>query len=363
MEEAPVLPQPPPKSRIILAVFLIAILLLAAVILLYPDPAAAIKRDQEAASQVASSISALLGLNPSPPLNYTLYSPLILNGSATISYPPNYGVLAQYALSLVNQDRADFGLDPVSLSLNQAGQQHAVSMLRYGYFSHFDTQGFAPYMRYSLLGGDGAVAENVAFDYHSPSIFTTTSAVELAIKTLEHSMMYDDKACCNDGHRVNILTALHNKVSIGIAYNGTSVYFVEDFENDYINLTYSVSSSYEFSLSGTPSKSGISAKAAYVTYDFTPGAETPAQLNAGPHEYGPGNLTGGVLPPCSFVCPTFQSGITVYAKVWTFTATHVSVAFSLHDFIQHYGAGVYTVYLITGSDTGSAITSISIFVN
>ena len=56
-------------------------------------------------------------------------------------------------------------------------------------------------------------------------------------------MMHNDLGCCNNGHRENILYPTHNMVSIGISYNETSemVFFVEDFENLYLNYHVSFS--------------------------------------------------------------------------------------------------------------------------
>ncbi len=351
------------RSSLWAAAFVLsALVLVAAFVLVVPYVPEALKEGSNIFSQLASSVTGASSTSSTGTLNYTIYAPLIQKGVANISYPSDYSALAAYALGLINQDRAAFSLSPVTLSTSSAGQQHADSMLRYKYFSHFDTQGFKPYMRYSLLGGRGAVEENVAFVYNYPPHFTTTGSVEDAVKTLEYSMMNNDSQCCHNGHRDNILTGLHNKVSIGVAYNDTAVYFVEDFENYYITLNISVSSVYYVTMTGVPLKSAPSANSAYVTYDNTPSTETSAQLNSGPHEYGPGNLTGGVLPPCSLFCRTFGQGTTVYADTWKFTSTQVAISFSLHDFIQRYGAGVYTIYLITGSDTTSTITSISVFV-
>jgi hypothetical protein len=332
-------------------------------------------------SKFISSISSQSGTTGAQ--NYTVSNPAILGGSANISYPSDYGTLANYALGQINNDRAKFSgtnitvpsfstLNSVILSSSSAGQQHADSMIKYGYFSHYDTQGFKPYMRYTLLGGRGAVEENVAYVYRCASIsptgsclqdaFPSTSSVEGAIASLENAMVYNDSACCGNGHRDNILTALHNRVSIGIAYNGSSLYFVEDFENYYINLNFNFSSSQEVTMAGTPVQAGVSADSIYISFDHTPSPESPAQLNSGPREYGPGTIIGGVLPPCTFNCPQFGQGITVYADTWKMTSSQIDLTFSLQQFTQHYGAGVYTVYLITGSGTESAITSISIFV-
>ena len=86
------------------------------------------------------------------------------SGSGTtleISYPSNYNQLANFSLTLINQDRASAGLTPVTLSPIPSAQEHADSMLQNNYFSHWDTQGYKPYMRYSILNGTGFVEENV----------------------------------------------------------------------------------------------------------------------------------------------------------------------------------------------------------
>lgn len=299
----------------------------------------------------------------------SLANPDITNGSADVAYPSDYCTLASYALGLINQDRAANGTGPVTLDYNQAAQQHADSMLYFGYFSHFDTQGYKPYMRYSLLGGTGADFENVAYYYYSFPNFVTTNHVMAAIQTLEHSMVYNDSTCCNNGHRYNILDPLHNKVAIGVAYNSTTVYFDEEFENYYISLNYTVtaptaSNPDYVNMTGVPLQHVAAPNSIYVAFDSTPAATTPAQLSAGPHEYGPGTLIGGVLPRSGFFgdCGQFSSGTTVCADKWTFSANTADFAFTLQPFVKQYGPGVYTIYLITGSSTESAITSISVFI-
>jgi uncharacterized protein YkwD len=298
-----------------------------------------------------------------------LVAPDIRNGSADIAYPSDYCALASYALGLVNQDRAANGTGPVTLDYNQAAQQHADSMLYYGYFSHFDTQGYKPYMRYSLLGGRGADFENVAYYYFSIPRFLSTDSVETAIKELEYSMVYNDSSCCANGHRYNILDPLHNQVSVGVAYDGTTVYFDEEFENNYINLNFTVtgqssSDPYYVTLLGVPTGSFPTPGSLYVAFDNSPTTTTPGQLNIGPHEYGPGSLVGGVLPRIGFFgdCGQFSSGTTVCADTWKVAPNAVDIAFPLGPFIREYGPGVYTLYLITGSSTDSAITSVCAFV-
>jgi len=299
----------------------------------------------------------------------SLSAPDIRNETADVSYPSDYCTLANYALGLINQDRSANGTGPVTLSFNQAAQQHADSMLYYGYFSHNDTQGYKPYMRYTLLGGRGADFENVAYFYYSLPHFLTTSSVEDAIKSLEYSMVNNDNSCCANGHRYNILAPIHNEVSIGVAYNSTYVYFDEEFENDYVSLTFTTASSsssspYYVTMKGVPTQAVTAPGSIYVTFDSTPAATSRDALNSGPHEYGPGTFVGGVLPRTGFLgdCGQFTTGTTVCADTWHFSSSSVDIAFALEPFIKSNGPGAYTIYLLTGSDTGSSITSISVFV-
>ncbi|MDG6917054.1 MAG: CAP domain-containing protein [Nitrososphaerota archaeon] len=298
-----------------------------------------------------------------------LTNPDIANGSAVVAYPPDYCTLAEYALTQINADRAANGTGPVALAFNRAAQQHADSMLYYSYFSHFDTQGYKPYMRYTLLGGRGADFENIAYSEYSVGLLGRTAAIEDAIRNLEHLMVYDDAACCNNGHRYNILEPLHNFVSVGVAYNSTYVFFDEEFQNEYLNTSLKVTgassvSPYQVTMLGNPISGTPTPTAIYVAFDTTPAPETRAQLDSGPHEYGPGALLGGILPPSGLFggCGQFATGITQCASKWVFNPTTLYIAFSLNQFVKEDGPGVYTIYLVTGPSTDTAITTISIFV-
>jgi hypothetical protein len=147
-----------------------------------------------------------------------------------------------------------------------------------------------------------------------------------------------------------------------VAYNSTALFFDEDFENYYVNMSVGMSETYEVTMRGAVLDPRAVSTRAFVTFDSTPVAETPAQLNAGPRDYGPGIIVGGILPPCTLACPSFSLGITVYASSWDFASSGMSISFSLSNFISRYGSGVYTIYIVTGSDTNSAITSFSVFV-
>ena len=374
-----------PSPRGTAALLVAAVVVLAAFVLIVPYVPAAIKQGSDIFSQLAGTVpgntqtgtvgqttsSSSQNANCSSVVsNHTPSAPDISGGSANVAFPSDYCAIAEYAIGLINQDRAANGSAPVALDFNLAAQQHADSMLYYNYFSHYDTQGYKPYMRYSLLGGLGADYENVAYIFNSPPHFTTTADVEDGVKLLESSMIHNDTACCNNGHRDNIHNALHNKVSIGVAYDGTTVYFDEEFENLYINLQFSFSSSsastpYYVTMKGMPTQLFPTPNSIYIAYDKTPAPESKSQLDNGPHEYGPGTLVGGVLPRSGILggCGQFEMGTTVCADTWTFTSNNVDVEFSLRDFVNSNGKGVYTVYIITGSNTNSALTTISVFVS
>lgn len=352
------------RGRGLLAAILAAVILIAAIALLMPgfygQLLAPITGTTERSGQ-----STTAGTSVGGPSAYQPALPIFTGGSANVTYPQGYATLANFAVSSINGDRASFGLSPVSLDNNSVAQQHADSMFYFGYFSHYDTQGYKPYMRYTLLGGRGAVEENIAYISWSSPHYFDISSVESGLADLEHSMMYNDSSCCQNGHRDNILTALHNMVSIGIAYNSTRLYYVQDFESYYIDLNFSVGPNYEVTMSGPPLNSTLALKQVAVFYDPTPMDETPAQLNSGPGEYTAGTLLGLVFPPCSLICPISNSGISAYADTWQNTTSVVRISFSLAQFVQQNaeGQGVYTLYLLTGDDTNSAITSISVFVN
>ncbi|MDG6901651.1 MAG: CAP domain-containing protein [Nitrososphaerota archaeon] len=299
--------------------------------------------------------------------------PAFYNGKSNITYPVDYSTLANYALGLINHDRQVNGAPPESLSNIPSGQQHSDSMAYYGYFSHWDTQGYKPYMRYTMLGGTGGVAENGGLDYctGSPLNATLVTPVPCSIQTIENGiansewgMMNNDQLCCNNGHRDNILNPLHNKVSIGIAYDSSSsaIYFVEDFEDAYTSFHSPFYSSGLVTLSGSTTV-GISVEEVMVAYDSTPAPLTPAQLGAAPYNdgYQPGTSLGAVFAPCprDYTCSpnTTDGRIAVYAMIWNLSSGNFEIQFDPSRFFAH-GAGVYTLYLFDSS--GNIYTTLSI---
>jgi uncharacterized protein YkwD len=276
--------------------------------------------------------------------------------------------LVNYALFLINSDRNGLSVHPngttimwvprinesypqnVSLSSIGSAQQHAEDMLENSYFSHWDTNGFKPYMRYTVAGGQGSVSENVAWIK-----FGSYYDLKDAIAVLEFSMMNED-ADWNWGHRDNILGSFHNKVSIGIAYNSSDLYLVQDFEDNYVSWsTLSVSNS-GVAMKGTITKSGLSISQVQIQYDNITNL-TPQQLENSPFNggYDVGTYVGLVVPA------GWQAteGITITATTWSQTGSNFDIAFDLSPAFAKCGKGVYTLYLWTDSNT--CLTSLSIW--
>jgi uncharacterized protein YkwD len=294
--------------------------------------------------------------------------------SLTISYPPNYNALVNYSLGLINSDRAKFNVSAVTLSPILSGQEHAYSMYEYGYFSHWDVQGYKPYMRYSILNGTGAVEENVAFENTTGDFgtFTNLQTEENAIFQLEHDMVYNDYQCCQNGHLYNIINPYHNRVSIGIMFNAYVFYFVEDFENYYVNLNTPIfnASNENVILQGSPI-TPVHPDSVIVSYDPLPTAINASVLNSQyQRPYDEGTFLGGAIPcPNGLVCRQFggSNAITVKPTTWVVSNSSINIVFSLQRFIAEEGSGVYTIYLTqntfsNNSNDTESLTSLSIFI-
>jgi len=251
--------------------------------------------------------------------------------------------LYDYALGLINNDRAQFGLGPVTLSNEPSGQQHSESMLQNNYFSHWDPYGMKPYMRYTLLGGTQAVSENIAYKTSSYCTLILCGGnidPKSAIQGMEYSMMYNDSQCCNNGHRNNILDPSHNQVSIGITYNSSTIYFTEDFLDSYIlwNGNSPGFSDGQAYLSGTLT-SGSSLSSVFVTYDQPVSNMSREQLNS-TFEYGYGQNIAGVVSDSSHY---YQGLATIVADQYSTGPGSFSVSFNMQNLISQNGAGEYTI--------------------
>jgi len=159
----------------------------------------------------------------------------------------SYNDVVQYALRKINEDRSRFNIPAVKLSNNTAAQLQAEDMLRPRLISHYTSDGMKPYMKYTVFGGKGYVAQNVGYDGFNNLQTNIINRCEIgvyictpidpikSIDELEYNMMYYD-SIFYWSHRNNILDKHHTHVSIGIAYDKYSFAFVQNFENNYIEF-------------------------------------------------------------------------------------------------------------------------------
>jgi uncharacterized protein YkwD len=275
--------------------------------------------------------------------------------SNTLPQTFSHEELTNYALSLINSDRQSKGLQNVTLSSVDSGQRHADDMLANHFFSHWDTNGYKPYMRYTLAGGKGSVSENAAWLYNSGGLDPVKT-----VEKLEHDMMYDD-ASSNWGHRDNILDALHNKVSIGIAYDNNDLYFVEDFEDEYVSWS-TLSLSNQVLMQGTILKAGQSILQVAIYFD-NPTSLTTQQLSNAPYQdgYDAGTYVGNAVspPPSGYQYSQPDKGILIIANAWSEAGQNFDINFDMSTAFAKYGKGVYTLYLWT--DSNDYLTTFSIW--
>ena len=277
----------------------------------------------------------------------------------------------RYALNLINQDRADFGVAPVTLGSNRAAQLHAQDMVAHGYGGHWWTDGLKPYMVYSLTGGTSYVAENVAWSGWTEQEWNAKRCGSLLVNCdvpqpretigdLQWSMMYDD-AHADWGHRDNIIDPDHRAVNIGIAFNGKMIAFVQHFEGGDVEAERPplLTTGGTLSLSLTKKHPGVHvAPSVAIYYDPAPTPKTPEQISSMDSYCVGGGFSPRCVDPVARVLKPLSPGwhytdldyTDVVADLWVETADSFSFIANLAAHVTR--PGVYTVVVWRESDTG-----------
>jgi uncharacterized protein YkwD len=277
--------------------------------------------------------------------------------------------IVQHALDLINKDRTEFGLLPVELSSNEAAQAHAEDIFRTKQISHWNTKGEKPYMIYTEYGGKGSMQQNIAvagfsaqeYEQCRTNILVDCEKIEAlpTIDELQHEMMYNDKECCDDGHRNNILDPRHTHVSIGIVYDDYYLVLVQNFENNY-GLNVDAENS-EIEISGAL----LDGKLDYIGiyYDEMPTREVYEQ-NKQLMSYSSGELIAMVVKPLppGYYYKSLESYNLIEANRWAVQGNSVNVMFDLADAVDK--DGVYTLFTVVKDEEEMFdVTSYSVFVN
>lgn len=139
----------------------------------------------------------------------------------------------QHLLDIINKERLDAGLGPVTLGNNPAAQAHADSMLANCFSSHWGLDGLKPYMRYSLAGG---------YQYNAENISGLSYCIKPGENYIKTSLERDIKEAMAEfmdspGHRDNILDPHHAQVNLGLAWDDYNMMIVQHFEHGYVSFT------------------------------------------------------------------------------------------------------------------------------
>ena len=138
----------------------------------------------------------------------------------------------QYALDLINAERAEVGRVRLTLDDNSAPQLHAEDMRRNCFSSHWGSDGLKPQMRHTLSGGVSYVTENISGTSYCPT------SNHYAVKTVgQHLDTAMTELMNSSGHRRNVLDPHHRTVSIGAAYEHPNFWLVQVFGAEYVEYT------------------------------------------------------------------------------------------------------------------------------
>ena len=135
-------------------------------------------------------------------------------------------------LRVINRDRAQFGLRPVKLDpvASALADDYCRQQIKNGTTGHFTLDGLAPYMRYSLAGGNDGVSENVAA-WSANYGFGDRALYDMMRKS-QSAMMGEAEP--HDGHRKTILDPFATHVGIGLAWERGEFRIAEEFIRRYV---------------------------------------------------------------------------------------------------------------------------------
>jgi hypothetical protein len=136
-------------------------------------------------------------------------------------------------LRMINHDRKRAGLTPVDIdpATSALADAYCERQIRNGTTGHFTTDGLAPYMRYSLGGGNDGVSENAAA-WSANYRFDDRALLDL-LRQSEEAMLAETPP--HDGHRKTILDPQATHVGIGMAWRGGELRLAQEFLRKYLD--------------------------------------------------------------------------------------------------------------------------------
>ncbi|HJQ36969.1 MAG TPA: CAP domain-containing protein [Thermoanaerobaculia bacterium] len=143
--------------------------------------------------------------------------------------------LREHVLKLINRDRKLYNLPPVQLDLTVSTQadDYCREQIRTGTTGHFGIDGLAPYMRYSIAGGNDGTSENAAA-WSASYTFNDRALYEMSRRSQDAMM---GELPPDDGHKKTILDPNANYVGIGLAWEKGEFRLVHEFIRRYVHWT------------------------------------------------------------------------------------------------------------------------------
>jgi uncharacterized protein YkwD len=184
-------------------------------------------------------------------------------------------------LRMINRDRQSFDLRPVELDPDSSAMADAYcrQQIRNRTSGHFTLDGQAPYMRYSVAGGNDGLSENAAA--WSASFGFSDRALLDMMRRSETAMM--SEAPPHDGHRQTILDPSATHVGIGVAWEGGEFRIAQEFIRRYVDwvrpLLRRATSGERLLCSGRP-KGGYQVEAITVHHEPHPQPMSATTANA-----------------------------------------------------------------------------------
>ena len=315
--------------------------------------------------------------------------------------------LRDLVLELINEEREKNNLQPVALGNNSAAQDHAESMMENNTGGHWGLDGMLPYMRYTLAGGQGYVAENVSGTIINPAAVSRYRSI-----TPQEALERHHRGLMNSpGHRKNILDPWHTHVSLGIACQRYACALVQKFQGDYVSFTEtpefangiltlkgsmaSPFTMYNIAVWYDPPVRPLTPGQLDRTYSYNTGKKPVAFILDPPppgYYYSDSDLAGSIhswtastdpyevdpntprskIPSASGLpvrpripslgIPKLQVVPKVVADFWRISGESFSIEADLSAQIREHGAGVYTVYIFgENGPTIRHLTNYSIF--
>lgn len=140
------------------------------------------------------------------------------------NHPLSQAEARGWALTLLNRDRVSMGLGPLVLDevASAAAARHVSDMIARGFTAHWGSDGSIPELRYSDLGGQDLVVENVAcFGDGKPRTPSDEGPFDPeAIEQAERRFF--EETAPDDGHRKNILLPLHTRAGFAFGLGSGS---------------------------------------------------------------------------------------------------------------------------------------------